>query len=184
MSSQAIKLNNDLRYIEKKIQLRLQSLPKKNDIKILEAFAGNGILWEEVKKRTSKKLKILSIDKLKYSKINLQGDNLKFLASLNLNDFDIIDLDSYGSPSNQLEIIRKKNYKGIIHCTFIQTIMGRINNNILYSLGFTPKMIKKCPTLFSKNGLNKILSYINLKFGVSKVTIFTEKNKNYFYFSV
>ena len=184
MSKGQIKTNNDSALIEKKIQLRLESLPDKEEIKILEAFGGEGILWNEVKKRTDKKIKILSIDKNDYKKINLKGDNIKFLKSINLDDFDIIDLDSWGSPSNQLDILKSKKYKGIIHCTFIQTMMGKVNNNILLSNGYTKKMINKCPTLFNKNGIDKLLNFISINFGVSKFRIVTNNNKNYFYFIV
>lgn len=184
MSKDQIKTNNDLSLIEQKILLRLESLPEKDNIKILEAFGGEGVLWNEVKKRTDKKLSILSIDKNEYKKVNLKGDNLKFLKSFDLSHFDIIDLDSYGSPSNQLEILRQKNYKGIIHCTFIQTMMGRINNNILLSCGYTESMINKCQTIFSKNGISKLLYFIAIKFEVSKFRIVKNNNKNYFYFVV
>jgi len=184
MSKVQTKTNNDLSLIEQKILLRLESLPEKDNIRILEAFGGEGILWSEVRKRTNKKINILSIDKNEYKKVNLKGDNLKFLKSLDLSHFDIIDLDSYGSPSNQLELLYEKNYKGIIHCTFIQTMMGRINNNILLSCGFTKSMINKCPTLFSKNGINKLLYFIAIKFEVNKFRIVKDKNKNYFYFIV
>ena len=100
-----IKTNNDKTMIEAKIQLRLMSLPNLNQINILDCFAGEGILWNEVQKRTKKQLKILSIDKNNYKKISLRGDNIKFLKSLDLNKYDIIDLDAWGCPANQLEKI-------------------------------------------------------------------------------
>lgn len=184
MSKAATKTNNDLTTIEKKIQLRLNSLPKKDTVYVLDAFAGEGILWKEVQKKTKKQIKTLSIDEKQYNKISLKGDNRKFLKSLDLDFFDIIDLDAYGSPSNQLMILKEKNYRGIVHCTFIQTMMGRISNDVLLSLGFTKAMINKCPTLFSKNGLSKILEFISLHFEVSKVNIFSKNNKHYFYFAI
>jgi len=184
MSRGQIKTNNSLSLIEKKILLRLESLPDKDEIKILEAFGGEGIIWNEVKKRTDKKIKILSIDKNDYKKVNLKGDNIKFLKSIDLDVFDIIDLDSWGSPSNQLDVLKVKKYKGIIHCTFIQTMMGKVNNNILLSNGYTLNMINKCPTLFNKNGIYKLLNFISINFGVSLFRIVTNNNKNYFYFIV
>jgi len=183
MSKQATKTNNDLSIKKKKIQLRLMSLPKKDTIMVLEAFGGEGVLWNEVKKRTDKKIKILSIDIENYNKVNLKGDNRKFLKGLNLNKYDIIDLDSYGSPSNQLEILFEKKYKGIVHCTFIQSFMGALNKNILQACGYSETMIKKCPTLFYKNGQQKIEAFINKFFNVTKITICSNHNKHYFYFT-
>jgi len=184
MNNQATKTNNDPRNIEAKILLRLNLLPNKNEIKVLYAFSGEGILWNEVKKRTSQKISILSIDKNDYKKVNLKGDNLKFLKGLNLSKYDIIDLDSWGSPSSQLQILANKNYKGVVHCTFIQTMQGRISNNILETYGYNKSMIKKCPTLFCKNALLKIMYFIYVKFGVTKIFLYQCNMKNYFSFQI
>jgi tRNA G26 N,N-dimethylase Trm1 len=185
MSKQATKTNNDLSLIENKIKMRVMSLPDKDTITVLECFGGEGVLWKEVAKRTNKTLNILSIDVKDYSKkINLKGDNLKFIKNFDLYNYDIIDLDSYGSPSNQLEILKQKEYKGIVHCTFIQTIMGIVNKNILETYGYSKQMIDKCPTLFNKNGVDKLIQFIAIKFNVSDITICSHNNKNYFYFEI
>lgn len=184
MSKQAIKTNNDPKTLEAKIQLRLRSLPEKQTVRVLDAFGGQGVLWTEVKKRTDKSIQVLSIDKNDYSTVNLRGDNMKFLKTMNLDTFDIIDLDAYGSPSNQLDILKSRGYKGIVHCTFIQTMFGSINKNILKINGYTPEMIKKCKSLFNKDGIDKILNYIALSFNIERVTIVTYQKKNYFYFEI
>src|SRR4051812_32373644 len=114
MSSTA-KTNNDPRLLEAKVLLRINSLPEKKDISILEAFGGEGVLWNIIKRRQpEKEFDILSIDKNKYNRVQLQGDNLKYLQSFDLSQFDIIDLDAWGSPVKQLEVIFKKKYKGIV----------------------------------------------------------------------
>lgn len=184
MSSQATKTNNDKHHLEAKIMLRLNNLPDKQVVYVLEAFAGEGVLWGEVKKRTTKQIKILSIDKEDYRKVNLKGDNLKFLKGIDLSMYDVIDLDAYGSPSRQLEILKEKKYKGIVHCTFIQSVMGRLSNNILRAYGYSDAMIKKCPILFSKNGQEKMLYFIFSLFGTTKFFIYTCKKKNYFTFII
>lgn len=184
MSSLATKTNNDKRHLEAKILLRLNNLPDKQTVYVLEAFAGDGVLWREVKKRTTKEIKILPIDKEEYKKVSLKGDNLKFLKGLDLSIYDVIDLDAYGSPSRQLDILKEKNYKGIVHCTFIQSVMGRLSNNILKAYGYSETMIKKCPLLFSKNGQEKMLYFIFSLFGTTKFFIYTSKKKNYFTFII
>lgn len=184
MSKQAIKTNNDNNTLNSKVQLRLKSLPAKKNINVLEAFGGDGILWDKVKKLTDKKINILSIDKNDYRKVNLKGDNIKFMLSLDLNKFDIIDLDAWGSPSEQLEILKNKNYKGIVHCTFIQTMFGSINNNILLSCGYSLSMIQKCPSIFYKNGIEKMMQFIYNTFSVTVLNAVICKKKNYFYFEI
>jgi tRNA G26 N,N-dimethylase Trm1 len=182
MNNLQIKTNNDPHLIDQKIQLRIKSLPNKDNILVLDAFSGEGVLWKEVQKRTDKKINILSIDKNDYKKISLKGDNRKFLLNFDLSKYDIIDLDSYGTPAEQLEILYKKNYKGIVHCTFIQSMYGSINKNILLEYGYSESMIEKIPTLFYKNGIGKMKNYIAKKFNVKNLTICSYGKKHYFYF--
>jgi Leucine-rich repeat (LRR) protein len=183
MSNPVIKTNNDPNYLTLKIELRLLALPDKKDIYILDAFGGMGTLWEEVKKRTDKNVKVLSIDKNKYSKINLIGDNLKFVKGLDLSKYDIIDLDAWGSPFKLLKIVFENKYKGIVICTFIQTIMGSIDKDLLISLNYTEKMYKKCRTILFKNAMTKLEGYLFEK-GIKKITGVFANKKNYFYFII
>ena len=160
MNSQAIKTNNDLSLINAKIQLRINSIEHlKGQIKVLELFGGEGVLWNEVKKLTGKDILILGIDKNKYKRVQLQGDNLKFIDSLNLQEFDVIDADAWGSPFYQVEKIFSKNYKGIVHCTFIQTMMGGLSKEMLLRLGYTETMLSKIKSVFNKNGVEKFKNY-------------------------
>jgi tRNA G26 N,N-dimethylase Trm1 len=176
------KTNNDLKLLIHKVDLRLMSLPDKQEINVLEAFGGEGILWNEVRKLTDQKINTLSIDINTYEKINLKGDNLKFLKSIDLKMFDIIDLDSWGSPVEQLLILKQRNYKGVVHCTFIQTMFGALNLKMLSKIGYPERMVKKCRSLFNKNGMEKMKQFLAIEFEVSEIMIFSHKKKNYFYF--
>lgn len=175
----------DNSYMEGKILLRLEALNQidKDSITILEAFGGDGIIWNEVKKRTTKELHILRIDKKQDKKgVYLRGDNIKFLKSIDLSAFDIVDLDAYGSPYNQLEIVFAKKYHGIVICTYIQTGLGQINKKLLQSLGYTASMINRCPTLFSRQPFSKMLNYLS-KSGIGTIyNVQATERKNYFYF--
>lgn len=182
MSNQVIKTNNDLSLINAKIQLRIDSIKHlQNEVKVLELFGGEGILWNEVKKITGKNIKVLGIDKKKYKRIQLQGDNLKFIDSLDLQYFDVIDADAWGSPFNQVDKIINSQYKGVVHCTFIQSMNGGLSKELLLRLGYTEKMLEKIKTIFYKNGIDKFKNYLALK-GVKEIYIVTEKRKNYMYF--
>ena len=182
MNKAQTKTNNDEAFIEAKIQLRINSLPDKKVIKVLEAFGGEGLLWSAVKRRTpGKTIKVLSIDKNDYNRVQLQGDNIKYLLSLNLQEFDIIDLDAWGSPISQLEILFQKKYKGIVHCTFIQTMMGNLPDVLLKANGYTKAMLKKIRTIFVKDELKKFLNYLSQK-GIKKVQIVSNQRKSYLWF--
>lgn len=176
----------DNSHLKEKVWLRLETLERidKNEINILEAFAGDGFIWDAVRMETKKKLNVLRIDEKTDKKgVYLKGNNLKFLKNIDMSNFDIIDLDAYGSPFKQLEIVFYKKFKGFVHCTFIQTGMGRLDNNFLQRIGYTSKMIEKIPTLFSKNGMNKMERYLALC-GIGIINGFFIERKNYFWFKI
>lgn len=181
MSKAATKTNNDHAMLQDKIDLRIQSIQHLEEVNVLELFGGEGVLWAEVIKQTGKKINILSIDKNKYRRLQLQGDNMKFIESLDLSIFDLIDIDAWGSPYKQLDMILNKGFTGIVHCTFIQTMMGAISKDLLLSLGYTCEMVDKIPTLFGKNGIDKFKTYLANR-GVKEIFIAQKNKKNYLYF--
>lgn len=174
--------------LEEKILLRINSIEKidKQEIKVLECYSGDGVIWDMVRQRTSKTIKVLRID-VKTDKVGiyLKGDNLKFIASMNLDHFDIIDLDAYGQPFEQLEIVFGKKYAGIVHVTWIMsgTFTARFPVKMMPYLNVTKAMYKKCPTLFSKDAFNNILSYLAFN-GVKKIEAVKIDKKHYFWFSM
>ena len=181
-----MKIQTDNSYLSEKVQLRIESLPKKDVVYVLECFAGDGLIWKEVKRITKRNIKILRIDQKDDKKgIYLKGDNLKFLQSMDLSRFDVVDLDAYGSPFTQLEIIRAKQFKGIVHCTFIQSMFGALNKRMLFDLGYTKSMIEKIPSLFNKDGIQKLLTWVHIKTGAKQVHIISrQKKKHYFWFTM
>jgi hypothetical protein len=176
----------DNSYTAEKVRLRIDSLKliNKQEINILEAFAGDGVIWNEVQKYTDQKLNILKIDMKDNKKgVYLKGSNEKFLPLFNFENYDIIDLDAYGVPFNQLEVVFKKNFKGIVHCTFIQSGMGSLPYGMLFKLGYTKEMLKKVKTIFNKNGLQKMQNYLALN-AVNETFGYYFDRKNYFYFNL
>jgi hypothetical protein len=108
---------------------------------------------------------------------------LKVIKSIDLSNFDIIDLDSYGIPFDHLDVVFKKQYKGVVHCTVIQSMMGNLPNGLLEANGYTKKMFSKCRTLFSKNGFDKFKNYLAIN-KVKSIELFNIENKNYLWFYI
>ena len=162
-----------------KLSLRLSYI-KTGKEKILELFAGESIIWDEIKK-TYPNLIIHRIEKEKgkNNKIHINADNMKILPSLNLDKYDIIDVDSYGVPYKQLEEIFKKEYNGIIIVTWIASIMGQMPKKLLLNLGYTKGMFKKCPILLSKNSIVILSKYLYIK-EIGKVNGYFLDRKFYF----
>lgn len=177
-------LKTDNSYFIEKVQLRIDSLPDKKEIFVLDCFAGTGRIWNEVKMQSGKNIQILSIEKeAGKNKTALVGSNLKYLNVLELSKFDIIDLDAYGFPYSQLRIIIKRKFKGIIHVTAIQSGMGQLPKGLLIELGYTEKMLKKIHSIFNANGINKLKNYLYLH-GYKVVTGYFIGRKNYFYINL
>jgi len=174
----------DNSYIDEKINLRLEVVNKinKKNINVLECYSGKGLLWNQVKEKTDKNIKILKIDQKRISESSvLIGDNRKYLKCLDLSKYDIIDLDAYGIPYQQLETIFKKDYIGHVICTMIQTGMGNLNNGLLAILGFDNKITSQCRVFLSRFALEILCKYLYIK-GIQNITGYFIERKRYFYF--
>lgn len=179
-------IQTDNSYLEEKVLLRLETvnLIQKDTINVLEAFAGDGFVWTEVRMRTDKQINILRIDQKKDKDgIYLIGDNIKYLKSMNFSKFDIVDLDAYGIPYQQLELIFNKKYKGYVHVTAIQSVMGNLPFGVFNTIGIPSEMYKKSITLFSKRGRDMIYKYLYKK-GIKSINGYFIDRKNYFWFSL
>ena len=169
-------IKTDNSHLREKILLRQETV--KDGYNVLDCFAGTGLIWSNVKGSFS----VVSIEKEKgKNKLALCGDNVKFLKMMDLSKYHIIDLDAYGIPFAQLEVIFQKRYKGIVHVTAIQTGTGKLPNGLLEKLGYTKKMIEKISTLFNADGFGKLKKYLYLR-GVKQITGYQVGRKNYFYF--
>lgn len=173
------RIKTDNSYLNSKVNLRMNHLPNKKSIKVLDCFAGKSIIWKEIKRKSDKDINVIGIDKVSYGS-TLRGDNIKYLKGMDLNKYDIIDLDAYGVPFRQLEIIFQKRYRGISFITFVQSIFGRLPVRMLEKIGYTREMIKKCPTLFNRNGIEKFKQYLAMN-DIKKITIIEKNNKRYLY---
>lgn len=180
------KRQTDNSFFYDKVDLRLSHLPKKNKINVLEVYGGDGKIWNKIKQLSNVDIVTTKID-IKNDKpgIYLKGDNMKFLKSLDLSQYDIIDLDAYGVPFGQLEIIFNSILTKKVHIfvTFIQTMFGALPKRLLYDLGYTKSMVNKCPALFNKNGFQKFKDYLALK-GIDYIVYRNSNRKNYVYFII
>lgn len=76
------------------------------------------------------------IDKKKYDgPETIYGDNLKILPSLDLQSFDLIDLDAYGVPNKQLSIIAEKAPNVPVAVTCIMQSMSPVPRQVLVECG-------------------------------------------------
>ena len=151
----------------------------RNALHILDCFAGDGKLWRLLKKEYGDSIQTAGIDTEMKHGAKYLGDNRKHLQYLPLDNFDLIDIDAYGVPYEQLRIITKRRYKGIIVGTFIQCSYGGLPYAMLEELGYSRKMIRKITKLFFAGGWKKWSSYLKLA-GYDSVFVYHCANKHYF----
>lgn len=184
MSMNSVLTDNS--FLVTKVKLRLDNLPAGDCVcNVLDCYAGTGLIWRTIKERTKRRINVLGMDLKKLQGIYLHGDNLKFLASMDISKFNIIDLDAYGVPYDQLKIIfsRKLQAETIIFVTFIQSIYGGLPRGMLEALGYSPLMIKKCPSIFYRNGFEKFKQYLAIS-GIGQIKHYSHEKKHYLCFTI
>jgi len=177
------KVKTDNSYLADKVGLRAEHLPAGHTITVLDCFAGSGRIWRAVKRRHPKKdIRILAMDK-KNIGFHLPGDNLAWLKSMDLSKFNVIDLDAYGVPYEQLKIILDRGYKGIVFVTFIQSVFVKMPSGLLHDVGFTDAMIDKAPALLNARGFDRFAEWL-AGYGVKSMFHRSHARKHYICFSL
>lgn len=173
----------DSSYFDEKVNLRLNHLPNKNEIKVLDCYAGYGHIWKKIREVTSNvDIEVLSIekDRKKAEAGCIIANNIDILTNINLDYYDIVDLDAYGVPYQQLKILFNRKYKGNVFITFIQIGVGCLPNKFLFELGFTKSMALKARAIISRNGWQLMTEWLRAN-GVSRIVYKQINRKVYAY---
>lgn len=179
--AQTKKTNNS--YLGNKVDLRINYLPA-GDLSVLDCYGGAGKIWVAIGRETGRQIRYLPIDKLDYGVgLFLPGDNLVYLASLDLSRFNVIDLDAYGVPYQQLRVLFDKRFVGRVFITMNQTIVGELPHDMLTEVGFSRAMLRMSPALCFRNGWQHFLDYLALM-GVRQVVHRTKARKHYLTFAL
>lgn len=181
MTTAQIKTDNS--FARDKIDLRVGHLPE-GRLYVLDCYAGTGKIWRAVKAVSGREMTVLPIDvRGDVDAFHLHGDNLSFLRSLNLKRYNVIDLDAYGVPFDQLEVLFEKRFVGTVFVTFIQSAMGRLPDGLLKSVGFTEEMIGRAPTLLCRRGWEYFKQYLGSR-GVAEFAHRSVGRKHYLAFAL
>lgn len=172
--------NNSEKYFNLKIALRKKAHETAKNKNVLELFAGNGDLW----KRVDKKITTFKIDADKRFKVDHVGDCYTWLKKNSVDNFGIIDVDCWGSPSKYLEHLFKIKYKGIVIATFCNPI--NINPDKIFAIDYFGEDIynsTKSKSILVKDA-NIFLTLYLQKRGVEKINGILSKKNNYIYFEM
>jgi len=99
--------------MEEKAWLRANTLKLlgKDKVSVLDAYAGEGHVWMRVQELVPDiEIIRLAIEKRKSAAEPgaIIGDNMKVLPTLNLAELDLIDLDAFGFPTEQIRICAER----------------------------------------------------------------------------
>lgn len=177
----------DNTYFDVKVQLRAENLPS-GPVRVLDCFSGTGRIWNEVRRRCpGRDIHVTRIDSRRdLPGIYLRGDNRKYLASMNLDAFNVIDLDAYGAPFDQLELLFGRGQNTPKRVFVTMTKVCSLPYGMLEQLGYSRAMIGRCPSVFSLNIHVKVRNYLAVK-GVREGVFCTAEHrtsKEYFCFDL
>lgn len=143
--------NNTAQFTNIKIALRYDCIKENNDLNILECFAGKQLIWKCIEKKLNIKTNRTTIDANKKFNPDFNMNALKFLKDNDLNKYDIIDLDSWGSPIKYLEVLFQKQFKGIVILTYCSPVL--MNPDKILCNNFYKRIYNNCnkKTLLNKN---------------------------------
>lgn len=164
--AQTKKTDND--YLADKVALRAQHLPD-GDVRVLDCFAGKGIVWECVRRLTGRTISTLAIDKRDdLDSFHLHGDNSDFLATMDLSRFNVIDLDAYGTPYEQIRLLIQREYAGTVFVTFIASSRGGVERQAMREIGFPDSAAEYAPSVLARRSRQYFLEWLALH-GVERI---------------
>jgi hypothetical protein len=99
---------------DEKVGLRVEWLVSygRETVRVLDCFGGEGVVWAAVSEACPD-VRILrtGIERVKGKgdpNRTLYGDNLQWLPQIDLNEFDVVDLDAYGWPCRQVDMVQER----------------------------------------------------------------------------
>lgn len=180
--------------IDAKIELR-KSIDCK-ELSVLECFCGKGEMFDAVWKNAYH-YEGIDIEEQNDKRIVHKGDCALILKKLNLDNFQVFDIDAYGSPYECLQIIFQKIKKIKKSKTYhffitdgidIDLRMGKIENFFGLLSGLKVKKLNNAHLLHDYF-INKIIKNLCVDMGAELINSKIAKGKTgsgmrYFYFSI
>lgn len=126
-------------HVASKVALRVETvlrLGEPRPILVLDAYHGHGRLWKLVADALPEgwTVRMYRSDKESRKAGTLKINNERLLEVIDLHRFDLIDLDAYGWPTEQLRTVATRAPEKLVVVTRISRLFGRIPNIILHDL--------------------------------------------------
>ena len=167
MNPRPIKTDN--KSIANKIFIRKEAIKYLKEIKVLDLFAGRNVLWDNIKTD-----RYYGIDIESNKGKNLNADTRNVFDSIDLNEFNVIDCDSYGIAFDiYKKLLTNKNImKGtIILYTLITNEFTKIQNEAKKEFNFQ-HIYHKAPSLFNARAIEFFYEML-ANYGIKEVNYYS-----------
>ncbi len=172
-------LQTDTLRLAEKILIREAHLPAGDPVSVLDL--GGGEVWDRILARhKDRKIRVSRLDHpepTKEFKRMKETEVLRYLMGMDPVRFNVVDIDyrgvTYSLPSLILSRVLTRRIE--VFCTVAFGPAGGIPAGLLGEIGYTKKMVEKCPELFRKNGLPLFLEWLAIR-GVKRVDLISLKN--------
>ena len=169
--------------LAKKVSLRKEATKGIKELKVLDLFAGENLIWSKIKTD-----RYFGVEAEKGKGKNLNVDNRRIIPALDLSQFNVIDCDAYGIPYEQISMIfdnpTLQNGTVIIY-TCITGVLNRICVKALKDFDLQENY-KRSRVLYNKYSRDMFFEMLRRN-GVKKVTSYRDDatmQKEYGYFVV
>lgn len=153
--------------VSQKRYLRRRATSHLETLRVLDLFAGKGLLWRDF---ATEKYVAVEIDESKNQNA-IHTDNRKLIPRIDLSKFNVIDLDSYGVPADQIKLIydNKTLQDGtVIIYTCISNKVSTIPSTLARYASISRGLYEKAQTLFNGWSTELFFDYL-ASLGVDKV---------------
>lgn len=136
-------------HFNEKIWIRQEALKNVEKANVLDCFHGQGKLWERLcsTENNIKTVTGIEIKKMESKFSVIRSDNMEVLKSSVLEKYNVFDLDSYGYPVKQMDILFKRlKTKAVIIYTMCYSSLAAIPQEINIAQNIT----KKCKTIMPR----------------------------------
>ena len=173
----------DNKSVANKVFLRRKATEHLRELRVLDLFAGNNVLWSNFDKA-----RYYGVELLPDKGMNLNANSLQVIDSLDLSDFNVIDCDCYGIPFEICKkIIESPSVKSdtVVIYTAITGIFTQLSGECVEALGVR-EMYRVAPSLFGSNGITYFYDMLG-NYGIKEINYYENHDgfdKHYGYFII
>lgn len=171
----------DNHYLADKVALRCKYSPWLDDrpLRVLDVCGGHGVVWRCVMAETGRKIARHAIDKrTDLSEMHWHGDNLAVIQSVDVSDYDVVDIDAYGTPAEHLMLLSQRQFQGVVFVTMIQEIAGRMPSAVMSAIGLPMAAQTLAPSLIARRGWEYYCEFLST-IGVRSLVHRSKGRKHY-----